>query len=344
MSLPTLESVFSSDQIDILQQWINKNNISIQAIIEAVPQGTTDATTAYLGYGINTITNADTDNYAIRLPYPPIEGRSLTIINLTQFSIFVYPSIVGGSINNVVDGVAVIPPDGKSYIFTCYENPLPGAWSWTPPAINQYDSGVITLTAASTTGRICAINSSLFGEGASGSSSLVAEDGKNKPPFQIAIGATYEAYFKPVPFWNSATRIKFYTNTDSLTGLFTIFSSYATTIYDANGGIVDMEGVGAGNVISATATNQTVPGTFVPIISNDHLSFNVGDAGTTYGAVDIGIPNLTRSEIGDVYLGQRTVGLDVFDVWFTQYYKIVFQPSAACNDVDLKFQFFIEFN
>ncbi len=92
--------------------------------------GTTAATTTtYMEYAYNVITTASATAYAARLPNPPTKGKSCTIINTSGFPIVIYPSVTGGSINDVVDGNAVIPSDNMPYEFICYENPAPGSWS-----------------------------------------------------------------------------------------------------------------------------------------------------------------------------------------------------------------------
>lgn len=106
---------------------------------------TSSATTTILEYGINVITTSSTTNYACKLPQPKT-GRSLVVVNNSLLPIYLYPSNVGGQINNyAIDVPAVIPPDGKSYTFTCTENPLPGEWTWLPPAINQIVLGDFSI-------------------------------------------------------------------------------------------------------------------------------------------------------------------------------------------------------
>lgn len=130
--------------------WNDFYNFKIATSAETVSnitvQGTTDATTAKMIWGVNVITVATNTDYCARLPYPPVQGKTLTIINTSSRTITVFPSITGGSINGVVDGSAVIPNDSKPYIFTCWENPLPGAWTWTPPAINQIELLEMTIS------------------------------------------------------------------------------------------------------------------------------------------------------------------------------------------------------
>ena len=111
-----------------------------------IANNTTSATTLILDYGVNIIETATLTNFACKLPQPTT-GRTLFVINKSNLQISLFPSNDGGQINNYpVNSPAIIPPDGKAYIFICVENPLPGAWVWSPPAINQYDSGEIAVT------------------------------------------------------------------------------------------------------------------------------------------------------------------------------------------------------
>lgn len=321
-----------------LKTYTNTQAINEDAEVTGVSAGTT---TTYLSYGVNVVTTADASNYSIRLPYPPIKGRTVTIINTTTIPIVVYPSITGGSINGVVNGTATIPADNNAYTFTCWENPLPGAWSWTAPAINQYDSGEVTLLTASATDEICAINTVLFGDGDSGASSGIAYGGRLKAPFVVTNTGTYEGYFKPSSFWNSATKIKVYTNAN-LEATYTLFSSYGITYYDiATGAVVTNGPSGSGNVISATGCDQLISGTLVPIAGNAYLSANIGDDATRWGELSIAQVYPT-AYVGDKYIGQQLVSGTLRDVWFCQYYKFIIEPHPDTNDTDFKFRFFIE--
>jgi hypothetical protein len=108
------------------------NEINDNLILE----GTTNASTSQAIYGVNIITSATTSDLATRLP-DPTTGRQTVFINNSLLPIKVFPSVVGGEINGVVDGVASIPNDGRTYTFYCTQNPLPGAWTWSAPAIQQ---------------------------------------------------------------------------------------------------------------------------------------------------------------------------------------------------------------
>ena len=107
-----------------------------QTVQTITPQGTTAATTAQAIYGINVIDTASGTDFAVRLPNP-VTGQQTTFVNNSGYTLYVFPSVAGGKINGVVDGVAYVPSDGKPYVFSCVQNPLPGAWVWSAPAVNQ---------------------------------------------------------------------------------------------------------------------------------------------------------------------------------------------------------------
>lgn len=106
-------------------------------------QGIDNTTISVMEYGTNVFTTASYTNFATKLPLP-YTGKTVTIVNSTGFYMVVYPSTVGTTINGV-DEFVVIPPDNKAYTFTCIANPLPGAWTWSPPAIGQYEFPEISV-------------------------------------------------------------------------------------------------------------------------------------------------------------------------------------------------------
>jgi len=116
-------------------------------------QGIDNTTTSIMSYGINIFTIADASNYATKLPQP-ITGQSAVIINNTLQEIYVYPSNVGGQINNLaIDAPYAVPPDGIAVTFVCTENPLPGEWNTVinavPPAPIVYEFSMDTSASGS---------------------------------------------------------------------------------------------------------------------------------------------------------------------------------------------------
>jgi len=111
----------------------NTSSAVVQNVRTITPNGTSSFdgfsnTTATLDYGINLITTATSTNYCAKLPQP-FTGKSVTVINKSGIDIQVFPSNAGGDINGGTDEGISIPSDGTSYLFNCYENPLPGGWS-----------------------------------------------------------------------------------------------------------------------------------------------------------------------------------------------------------------------
>ena len=320
---------------------INQNIIYDNVTLTGTSAATT---TTYLNYGTNVITTASLTNYAIRLPYPPVKGKSVTIINVSGYPIVVYPSVTGGSINNVVDSSALVPNDGKSYVFTCWENPLPGAWSWTPPAINQYDSGDITLPSPSTARVSAASTNFLNLDAQNTASSDVANDGLTKPLFVNNTVTDRGIYFKPSNHWNLITRIKIYTNTNAPLS-FALKYSYSVNYYNiTTGELVNSSSSGSGDYLTGNI-NTAVPGTFVPSAGQTYLSNFVGDDGTVYGIFNNASSVFTNSSVvGDKFLGTTIYDGNTVNVWTTGYIKLIVTPNALSNIAGFQFRFFIEYN
>lgn len=108
-------------------------------------------TTASLSYGINLISTASNTQYCCTLPTTPRKGKSVTVINKSGVDVRVFPSQIGGDINGTIDGNFTIPSNNESYIFNCYENPLPGGWSIVSSGNGQttYTTGEISIPIAS---------------------------------------------------------------------------------------------------------------------------------------------------------------------------------------------------
>lgn len=325
--------------------------------------GTTAATTStFLVFGYNVIKNATATNYACRLPNPPKKGMSTTVINTSSVPIVVYPSVTGGSINGVVNGSALVPNDGKPYVFFCYENPLPGAWTWTPPAINQYDSGDIAVTTQGGSNVITMVSPAFFNRSVGLSSS---GGGALNPLFMkdvVGINGLL-SLAKPSTVWNSITKVKVYTNILTLNVTAGGVGLYAGGNYSVVNNLTGAEtGISAVNSnpyvsdTTASATWQTVAGT----PAGGAYSANIGDAGTKYIELPSTFfsPNISfnvngvlptfsdkSSTFGSVYLGTE---LDLSDgisyqKWFTQYFWLYIIPRGAAGG-NLKVRFFIEYN
>ena len=320
-----------------------------------IANNTSSATTLVLNYGVNVIQTATTTNFAAKLPQP-VTGKKVTVVNKTTTNVFLYPSNAGGQINNyVINAPAIIPPDGKAYDFTCIENPLPGAWTWTPPAINQFDSGEISVTTSGTNQVIMAVDSTAnLVTSAPSYESFASYDSINSVSPVSSNGVIYYTNtnalsFKPSgPNWNGVTRIKVYTNISSnITGStpqFRLSVSYNTNQYDqADNSFLNASDGGAGSGIGINLTSA-VPGTVPPA----GLTANVGDAGTLYGIFEAGVdftPTINSSIVGDAFLGSGT-----FVFGMTTYNTFDYQSVWVCGNLlpytigNVKFRYFLEYN
>lgn len=304
---------------------------------------TAETTETYLDYGINVVSGASSINYAARLPYPPIKGRSLTIVNISGYPIVIYPSVDGGSINGVINGSALIPSDGKSYVFTCWENPLPGAWSWTPPATNQYNSGEIIMLASSSTGKVSAVATNVINlQSENDASTGVPFNGKNKALILNLNNSGF--YFKPSNPWAEITKIKIYTNTNAPSSYYLKYA-YQINYYNPTTGAFVGSGAGGSGDLSTSNINTAVTGAFVPSTGQTYLSDFIGDAGTLYKESLVTSAFGPNSIVGDKYLGQTQYNGNTVDVWYTGYIKFIFIPNGSVGNIaGVKFQFFLEYN
>jgi hypothetical protein len=277
--------------------------------------------------------------------------------------IVIYPSVTGGSINGVVNGAALVPADGKPYVFFCYENPLPGAWTWTPPAINQYDSGDITVTTQGGSNAITMVSPAFFNRSVGLSTS---GGGALSPLFMKDVAGTngVQAMAKPSITWNSITKVKVYTNILTLnvtSGGVGLYSGGNFSVVNTTTGVETGIAIVQPNTnpylsdVKASATWQTVAGT----PASGAYSANIGDAGTkyiemsssyfapnaTFNIGDLVQPNGASSTFGSVSLGTQFDPSDGFtyEKWFTQYFWLYIIPRGAAGG-NLKVRFFIEYN
>jgi len=337
--------------------------IGVEEIVEnTILSGTTMSTCqAFLSTGLNVVTSASESSNAIKLPNPPKKGTSSTIINNSGFPIVVYPSVEGGSINGTINGSAIIPSDGKPYVFYCWENPLPGAWTWTPPATNQYDSGDITVLTPGGSNVISMVNSSFFNIG----TQLISAGGGVLSPNimkDIPVTGGFLSMFKPATMWNSITKVKVYTNILTLNNLISVginsggsYSTINTTTGIENAWSVVEPITQPYFSVSNNATWQTVPGT--PSIGA--FSANIGDPGTkfieancSYFAPHVSFnlfdqiqPYGASSNFGSSFIGNELDPYDgtIYEKWFTQYFWLYIIPRGTAGG-NLKVRFFIEYN
>jgi hypothetical protein len=177
------DNVLTTDNLEVAAnitssgdlRFLVAGNAVVRPIIDLVPNGTASfnpnitTTTAYANYGINLITTASAQSNCFRLPQTPVKGKTVTVINNSGINVIAFPSVAGGEVNGIINGYVILPSDGKSYSFDCYENPLPGGWSLgnsPTPGITTISTGEInwafTNTASSVIGYV---NDSIKGLG-----------------------------------------------------------------------------------------------------------------------------------------------------------------------------------
>ena len=346
-----------SDAIYTVNNNLNANN-------------TTTATTSICIYGVNVFTGVTNTNYATKLPQP-VTGKSVKVINNGSTILSIYPSNIGGQINNLpIDTPAQIPPDGKPYEFICIVNPLPGAWTFTTPATAQFDSGEITITVTGGTfsgGTFPPVVSAFdannvnFGQGTH--TYNWGYNGKNTS--SIFNNGTTVA-FRPQTPWLGITKIKVYTNIIKANAggsgydtLVNLFGNGESDLYDISTNAIITNGPSAPNnsLFNFNLTN-TVAGTNA---STAKTSTNIGDAGTLWGEkiantdsnsnVSLGsgfgtlIGQLDQGNITYPYGTGPYVGLQV-NKFYTSFISFQMRPLAYTNYgtlTDFKFRFIIEY-
>jgi len=130
------------------------DSTGIQTVLDGLTaQGTSNATTSVMEYAVNIFTTATANDDSTKLPQPTT-GKTTKIINNSSRVIRVYPSNIGGKINNLaIDEPILIPNDGKVYEFICTENPLPGNWN-TVSAPGTSQIVLAEIDVAHTTGTV----------------------------------------------------------------------------------------------------------------------------------------------------------------------------------------------
>lgn len=205
--------------IQSLQTEVSEPTVSVQTL---TLNATDDTTTSVAIYGVNLINSATFTDLATKLPQPTT-GRQTIFVNNSNMPIKVYPSNPGGEINGVVDDYALIPNDGRAYLFFCTENPLPGAWTWSPPAVNQIQLPRISIPHVNMTG------TGAYGVGKPGAS-LLNPGGQNWydnlsitgfPQLSFNVIASYPSPAPGQDYWatyptlvtdRTITKIKVYSN------------------------------------------------------------------------------------------------------------------------------------
>jgi hypothetical protein len=241
-------------------------------------------TKTVLNYGINVFTTITNTNYSAKLPIA-ITGQTVIVVNNTASALKLYPSMEGGAINNIQNNPVIIPPDGISYSFHCIQNPLPGAWTWNPPATAQFDSGNISISISSGTGfggfnPFISAYDNVVKNVLSGITSFNAGyNGKNKGLIQGSPSSPDTIYFKPATSWGSVTKIKVYTNATAASYM-NLIANGEIDFYDTATGDIINNGPSVGGALAWNVNiANVIPGTPVGGIIQPF----VGAPGTCWG-------------------------------------------------------------
>ena len=277
---------------------------------------TTDSTTTVLDYGVNVIRTSTASDYACKLPQP-VTGKKVTVVNKSSMGIKLFPSNVGGQINNYpIDAPAIVPNDGKSYDFICTENPLPGEWVWDAPATGQIEFPIITFNHTN------GVSSGGFGySDATIGSSGAGVDGSGN--------LTLVGNFLTEPVPTTFTKMKVYSNilsSDLASDLIpdSIQVSVATAYkYAPSSSTV-------GNRINAQLTYGYWSESQLAPTGSLSSPAEIGDTGTIYAEIDMDMANGISDQLGTGGLFSR------------YYYHIGFGIPASAATKDYKFKVYIE--
>lgn len=346
---------------------LDVDNLVYTVYDNIVMNDTTSSSTTVLDYGVNVIVTSTGTDYACKLPQP-VTGKKVTVVNKSLLPIKLYPSNIGGQINNYpIDAPATVPNDGKSYDFICIVNPLPGNWAWNPPNASLYDSGEITAVLTSDTGsgyrnpKVSAIdtNTVVIGDNPNNGFEVYSwgYDGRSLPNAIVEAGK-YVA-FRTNESWLSINRVLIQTNcTDDIefrlnVGYSQIYYATANTGYSFSDGDIITNGVGsAGPATRSNITKRTISG----VITNplDTFQPSIGDPGTTYYEADIAMisPVIGKLESGPIglpfdanYFGTVIPQGTETELHTSGYISLQIQPAAYTDygTETFKYRFFIEY-
>jgi hypothetical protein len=304
-----------------------------------VANDTTSSTTLVLDYGVNIVITSTPTDFACKLPQP-VTGKRIVVLNRSDMAISLFPSNVGGQINNyAIDAPAIIPPDGNAYDFICIENPLPGAWVWSAPAIGQWDSGEITYNSTSTTKWLQSNGVSQIEKSGLSTTGVGGNNSRNVIYTSNANGCT----FIPSNMWNVITKIKVYTNISSDLGLgvnepqVALFGGLGLNNYTAGTNtFVNNVSINTGSYIDPVSANieNVIAGT----VPAPGVTANIGDEGTLWTE----FPWSAANVLGYSHVGNKFVSTDgVNDLWAGVFISINFKANQILSGI--KFRFFIEF-
>jgi hypothetical protein len=296
-----------------------------------IAQGTDENTTLILDYGVNIITTSTTQDYAAKLPQP-VTGRSVRVVNTSGFPVYVYPSNVGGQINDLpVDTPALVPADGKLYNFVCIENPQPGQWSV------QLPSNVILELGEASINHTQGVASNYhgvytFGQFATDPETIIGLAGGN-------IALTTPTKWESLPVGAIAVRSGYYTNavdsdfpTNNADLVVERISFYASA-YNQSYSTAGQDYAKVGNINQVNVNMQQVTsGGIAPTTPPE-----IGQVGTYYGETPIfttvGTPSQQAGQLAAANLGLSN-GTQHSDYYFI--YAINIDADAVTKTYKVK--------
>jgi hypothetical protein len=275
----------------------NSGSAVVRPIINLIPTGTASFnpnltnTTTYSHYGINVITTSTSQSYCVRLPQTPTQGKTVTLINKSGMNVVVFPSVIGGSINNTVNGYFILPSDGISYSFDCYENPLPGGWAVLnsgPGSTTTISTDVINYIHTTSSGYIGFVNDSCKISG-SNLSSGNTYNGLSTPQYQTYdFTNNYGTFIGGQIFSDTIPTLNIWSSIDSIQILTNIsYSSCQANLALSQGSNMEYYIPGNPNTYGsyiATYFDPSVSSSFADFITNVVLPWynnHPGTAGTS---------------------------------------------------------------
>lgn len=288
---------------------------------ELTVQGIDNTTTSRASYGINLIETASSSDRCTRMPIAST-GKSCVIVNKTTTTITVFPSATGGSINGVIDSEFNIPGNSLPYTFICIENPLPGAWTVSSPAINQVEAEEVQISHTSGTAS-SAFNSGLVGvsNASSAGSGIVSGSLDLTGPWRTLPFGTPGLMVKLKIYTNILATDLVGTSQASITGQ--VWQAYQI---DSNS---STSGVRAAHDFDDYNQDWSV-------VQGLSYSGNVGDNGTLYKEIGIGYGSVPSTfSIGDP--------AGISNIVSNGYFTFLMTATSQCPTKVYKFKFFLEY-
>lgn len=284
-----------------------------------VANNTTNATTTILNYGVNVVTTVTLTNKAAKLPQP-VTGKTVKVVNMGANPLLLFPSNVGGQINNYpINAPATVPADGKLYEFICIENPLPGAWVWSAPAINQIELPEVTINHTSGTPSAAYVATQIYSTPQGGTLDVNGNIQLSSPGCLISL-----------PYAAASTKSKYYTNI--LAG-------------DVNSSVnpIVIERIAyykvAANTISSVGGNDYVP--FLPTaVSTASYSVNVAPVGSLNSPI---LPGDTGTFYAETLVQPSVPNLGTGGAFSSYYWLYAINIPASVDTKVYKFKIFVEF-